>query len=63
MGFLLPVFVVTAMSLSAQRYQRHHQPNNRDAETKARTLTRKARRRAKSALMFLCLAFPAEPSF
>ena len=53
---------MTAMSLSAQRYQRHHQPREHGAETKARTVTRKARRRAKSALMFLCLASPAEPS-
>jgi len=51
------------MSLSAQRYQPRPRSDIRDAETKARTLTRKARRRAKSALMFLCLAFPAEPSF
>lgn len=47
------------MSLSAQRYQRHHQPKEPRVD-KPHSLTRKARRRAKSALMFLCLAFPAE---
>lgn len=53
------------MSYSAQRYQpRAHGSTHIDPtrlpEARDRTLSRKARRRAKSALMFLCMAFPAE---
>lgn len=51
------------MSNQAQRYQpRAHSQSDptRLPEARDRTLSRKARRRAKSALMFLCLAFPAE---
>lgn len=47
------------MSQQAQRYQRKPRSGEPYID-KPHTLSRKARRRAKSALMFLCLAFPAE---
>lgn len=55
------------MSMNAIRYHPTAGASPRDrsrlAESRLATLSRKSQRRAKSAMLFLAFAFPAEPVF